>query len=250
MCDILWATSHEDFGAEAEGTDDFEFNHIKNTSYYFTYAALCIFLARNGLTSLINANQKQDSGYRIFRETKEGFPSLVTVSSVPNYLDSYGNKGAILKIDEATFEMKQFNASPHPFLLPNYMDVLSWSLPFVGEKMLDMAVALAGAKTIAEEANISSEEGKSVDGKESRESADSLESVDTKDVDDDSPQKQGVFAEEESQNDSGDDDNTPRDRQWSHRSSLLEEILDLPPPRQRKIRLLRDITMRSSARDA
>jgi len=67
-----------------------------------------------------------------------GFPTVITIFSAPNYCDVYNNKGAILKFDNSTLNILQFNCSPHPYYLPNFMDVFTWSMPFVIEKVTEM----------------------------------------------------------------------------------------------------------------
>ncbi|KAJ2307963.1 3',5'-cyclic-nucleotide phosphodiesterase (PDEase) (3':5'-CNP) [Coemansia sp. RSA 2706] len=142
MCDLLWADPVEDFGHE-KNKSFFVHNYARGCSYFFSYAATCAFLERNGLLSLVRAHEAQDAGYRMYRKNKHnGFPSVMTLFSAPNYLDNFNNKAAVLKYEENVMNIRQFNCSPHPYWLPNFMDVFTWSLPFVSEKMTDMLLAI------------------------------------------------------------------------------------------------------------
>ncbi|CAI2166390.1 13754_t:CDS:10 [Funneliformis geosporum] len=159
MCDLLWADPLEEFGQE-KTNECFVHNHVRGCSYFFSYHAACNFLEKNGLLSIIRAHEAQDAGqvllkidiisfkyesrvikflnhfinrYRMYRKTKTtGFPSVMTIFSAPNYLDYENN----------VMNIRQFNCTPHPYWLPNFMDVFTWSLPFVGEKITDMLLVI------------------------------------------------------------------------------------------------------------
>lgn len=141
MCDLLWSDPLEDFGNEKSGIEHFTHNSVRGCSYFYSYAACCDFLKQNNLLSIIRAHEAQDAGYRMYKKSAAtGFPSLITIFSAPNYLDVYNNKAAVLKYENNVMNIRQFNCCPHPYWLPNFMDVFTWSLPFVGEKVTEMLV--------------------------------------------------------------------------------------------------------------
>ncbi|OTF80024.1 Serine/threonine-protein phosphatase 2B-like protein [Euroglyphus maynei] len=141
MCDLLWSDPLEEFGNEKPNEEHFTHNSVRGCSYFYSYGACCEFLQQNNLLSIIRAHEAQDAGYRMYRKSLvTGFPSLITIFSAPNYLDVYNNKAAILKYENNVMNIRQFNCSPHPYWLPNFMDVFTWSLPFVGEKVTEMLV--------------------------------------------------------------------------------------------------------------
>jgi serine/threonine-protein phosphatase 2B catalytic subunit len=166
MCDLLWADPAEDYGnekgsltlvatrrmsvpaktsvASSASTGSLYLpNGTRGCSYFYTYAAINEFLIRNQILSVIRAHEAQDIGYRMYKKSPDtGFPSLITIFSAPNYCDVYQNKAAIMKYENNVVNIRQFNYSPHPYWLPNFMNVFTWSLPFVGEKISDVLLKI------------------------------------------------------------------------------------------------------------
>ena len=139
FCDLLWADPVEEKDGPVSRNDHFAPNEVRGCSYFFSYEAAVEFLDRNGLLSIIRAHEAQIEGYKMHRTNqKTGFPTVITIFSAPNYCDVYNNKGAILKFENNTLNILQFNFSPHPYHLPNFMDVFTWSIPFVSEKVTEM----------------------------------------------------------------------------------------------------------------
>jgi len=161
MCDLLWADPHEEFGNEP--TDEhFTHNSVRGCSYYYSYAAACAFLEHNSknnnhLLSIIRAHEAQDFGYRMYEKNRNNFPSVITIFSAPDYLRAYNNKAAVLKYEKDVMNIRQFNAVPEPYWLPNFMDVFTWSMPFVGEKVTEMLYAILNICT-DEELDVSDDE--------------------------------------------------------------------------------------------
>ena len=136
-CDTLWADPIDNDTGETESP--FPSNSNRGCSVYYGASSANAFLKRNGLLSVIRAHEAQLEGYKMHKWSGPSeFPQVITLFSAPNYCDVYNNKGAVILLERGGLNIKQFNYSAHPYMLPDFMDVFAWSLPFVIEKVLEV----------------------------------------------------------------------------------------------------------------
>lgn len=100
-------------------------------------------LQKHDLMSVVRAHQVQIDGYKMHRwDGESSFPYVVTIFSAPNYCDYYSNKAAVLILKDDKISIKQYDQSEHPYFLPDQIDVFSWSLPFLADKVITMLKSL------------------------------------------------------------------------------------------------------------
>ena len=150
FCDVLWSDPiANDTGSSPE---KYKSNEVRGCSYFFSSTAANTFLKRNKLLTIIRAHEAQLEGYKMHTWNGPGeFPVVITIFSAPNYCDVYNNKGAIIKFDDNNLNIQQFNYSGHPYILPNFMDLFSWSIPFVIEKVLEVLCQVVNMKGASNE---------------------------------------------------------------------------------------------------
>ena len=96
-------------------------------------------MKKNNFLSIIRAHQVQIDGYKMHRwGGPNAFPSVITVFSAPNYCGSYRNKGAVILIENDKMNIKQYKDVEQPFHLPGGLDLFTWSLPFLADKIGEM----------------------------------------------------------------------------------------------------------------
>ena len=136
LCDILWS---DPCGDKEARNLKYAKNLERECSYKFGLEPVKSILKKNNFLSIIRAHQVQIDGYKMHRwGGAQAFPSVITVFSAPNYCQTYKNKGAVILIENDKMNIKQYKDVEQPFHLPNNLDLFSWSLPFLVDKLGEM----------------------------------------------------------------------------------------------------------------
>lgn len=137
FCDLVWSDPTEDFNTAKKVT--FLPNKTRGVSYSYGYSGVKEFLQKTGLLAIIRAHECQKNGYRMYKKGKESqFPVVISIFSAPNYASHYNNKAAVIMFEGTNMTIKQYSDSPTPYHLPDFQNVIAWSLPFVATKVNEL----------------------------------------------------------------------------------------------------------------
>jgi serine/threonine-protein phosphatase 2B catalytic subunit len=109
-------------------------NKNRMCSYFYGVSQSKIFLDRNKLKMIIRGHEVENAGFKYQKHTN-GKPLTLTIFSAPNYCDSYRNKGSVLQITQEKLNIFTFAEVEHPLVLPNYMNIIEWSMPFLVQEV-------------------------------------------------------------------------------------------------------------------
>ncbi len=108
MSDLMWSDPQPQLGRSPSK---------RGLGYSFGPDYTRAFLDKNNLQLVIRSHEVRDEGYELEHGGK-----CITVFSAPNYCDQMGNKGAMIRFEDAENMIKpqfiKFEAVPHPNVPP------------------------------------------------------------------------------------------------------------------------------------
>ena len=136
----MWADPMDD---EAAIHGDYAENPERDCSVYFGKKPVKSLLKKNKLLSVFRGHQVKQDGFHMHKwGSRDSFPYVITIFSAPNYCGSYKNKASVLILKNNNLQLKQYTDTDPPYQLPEGLDLFSWSLPFLSEKVVSMLYAI------------------------------------------------------------------------------------------------------------
>lgn len=149
MCDLLWSdpmvppTNPSPSEMARFLSNAFVVNEARETSFMYGPAAVQRFLLQNKLVSIIRAHQVVENGFDEHSlGMRRAVAPVITVFSCPDYCNMYNNQAAVMQIDSEHYSFKQFRSAPHPYYIPEFQDAISFAVPFLMDKIVDVLTNL------------------------------------------------------------------------------------------------------------
>ena len=140
FCDLMWADPMDD---ESAVHGDFTENPERDCSVYFGKKPVKSLLKKNKLLSVFRGHQVKQDGFHMHKwGSRDSFPYVITIFSAPNYCGSYKNKASVLILKNNNLQLKQYTDTEPPYQLPDGLDLFSWSVPFLSEKVISMLYSI------------------------------------------------------------------------------------------------------------
>ncbi len=101
QCDIIWSDPmDEDDYRRTRGVGTFIQNDKRGCGVRYGHDGIMAFLRRNSLKTIIRAHEVFNDGYKFhdFETARKEQPTVITVFSAPNYIGTYNNLAAFIKI--------------------------------------------------------------------------------------------------------------------------------------------------------
>ena len=157
----MWADPMDD---EAAIHGDFTENPERDCSIYFGKKPVKSLLKKNKLLSIFRGHQVKQDGFHMHKwGSRDSFPYVITIFSAPNYCGSYKNKASVLILKNNNLQLKQYQDTEPPYNLPEDLDLFSWSLPFLSEKVISMLYQILKQCSPAELADLDENQAKEID---------------------------------------------------------------------------------------
>ena len=96
FCDYIWSDPTPVTSGKLKVMA--EFNDSRECSIYFGAELAEQFLKDNKLQTIIRGHQVFQQGFKSYNWLKREVPMAITIFSAPNYCNTYGNKGAVMRI--------------------------------------------------------------------------------------------------------------------------------------------------------
>lgn len=134
--DLLWSDPVDSTSGQLQAP--YVFNSDRGCGTKFGREALNRFLQTNQLKAMVRAHEVFFEGFSAHNWNNADLWQVCTIFSAPNYTNHYQNVAAVMRIDNGQSQIAQFLSSPQPFCEYEFPEVISYTMPILSKRIVEM----------------------------------------------------------------------------------------------------------------